>query len=82
MVRNDIIIYPFYLLGSKNFFDCMIDFYWLVVENKYLTINQITYDKLKAMLDPIKAPTGNNRKPSDKSDTDVFLMDNKFFSEK
>lgn len=60
----------------------MIDFYWLVVENKDITINQATYDKLKALLDPIKAPTGNNRKASDKSDTDVFLMDNKFFSEK
>lgn len=66
-------------LGSKNFFDCMIDFYWLVVENKDIMINQQTYDYLKALLDPIKAPTGNNRKASDKSDTEVFFMDNRFF---
>ena len=72
----------FKFLGSKNFFDCMIDFYWLVVENKDIVINQATYDKLKALLDPIKAPTGNNRKASDQSDTEVFLMDNRFFSDK
>ncbi len=60
----------------------MIDFYWLVVENHDLKINKATYNKLKALLDPIKAPSGNNRKASDKTDTDVFLMDNRFFSDK
>jgi len=57
----------------------MIDFYWLVIENKDLRINQNTYNKLKSLLDPIKAPTGNNRKASDKTDSDVLLMDNNFF---
>jgi hypothetical protein len=60
----------------------MIDFYWLVMENNDIIVNQATYDKLKALIDPIKAPTGNNRKASDKSDTEVFLIDNKFFSDK
>lgn len=60
----------------------MIDYYWLVIENKDIMINQATFDKLKGLLDPIKAPTGNNRIASEKSDTDVFLMDNKFFSDK
>jgi len=69
-------------LGSKNFFDCMIDFYWLVIENKDIRINQNTYNKLKALLDQNKAPTGNNRKASDPSDTEVLLMDNKFFLDK
>lgn len=69
-------------LGSKNFFDCMIDYYWLVVENKDVSINVSTYNKLKLLLDPVKAPSGNNRKASDPSDTEVLLMDNRFFSDK
>ncbi len=62
----------------------MIDFYWLVVENKDIRINQITYNKIKALLDPVKAPTGNNRKASNYSsdNPEVLLMDNKFFLDK
>lgn len=60
----------------------MIDFYWLVIENKDIRINQNTFNKLKALLDPTKAPTGNNRKASDPSDSEVLLMDNKFFLDK
>jgi hypothetical protein len=60
----------------------MIDYYWLVVENKDIRINQVTYNKLKALINPIKAPYGNNRKASEVTDRDVFLLDNNFFIKK
>ena len=60
----------------------MIDFYWLVIENKDIRVNQVTYNKIKALLDPIKAPNGNNRKASEQSDTEVFLLENNFFVDK
>lgn len=68
------------IIGSKNFFDCMIDFYWLVTENKNLKVNQKTYNKLKSLLNSTQAPEGNNRLASEKTDSDIFIIDNNFFS--
>jgi len=60
----------------------MIDYYWLVIENKNIRIDQFTYNKLKGLLDPIQTPTGNNRQVSEQSSSEVFLLDNNFFIDK
>lgn len=65
--------------GSKNFFDCMLDFYWVVVDNPQLSINKETLELIRGLIDTKQAPDGNNRLASDPSDTEVLLLNNKFF---
>jgi len=60
----------------------MLDYYWLFVVKKDVRINQVTYNKLKALINPIKARAGKNRKASEVTDEEVFLLDNNFFVEK
>lgn len=68
----------YFYRGSKNFFDCMLDFYWLVVDNQNLSINSETLNLIKSLIDKTQAPEGNNRIASDPSDTEVLLLNNKF----
>jgi len=57
----------------------MLDFYWLVVDDKNLSINKETLELIKSLIDKTQAPDGNNRLSSDPSDTEVLLLNNKFF---